>query len=74
MKKILEVKNIMKVYPDGVIANRNVSMDVEENTIHAIVGENGAGKSTLMKIIFGITRTQEGEIVYKGQKVNFKTN
>ena len=72
MKKILEVKNIMKVYPDGVIANRNVSMDVEENTIHAIVGENGAGKSTLMKIIFGITQTQEGEIVYKGQKANFK--
>ena len=71
MKKILEVKDIFKVYPDGVIANRDVNMDVEENTIHALVGENGAGKSTLMKILFGITPAQGGEILYKGKKVSF---
>lgn len=73
MSTILEVKDILKVYPDGVIANRDVSLDVEDNTIHAVVGENGAGKSTLMKVIFGITSPQEGTIRFRGKDVNFKT-
>ena len=68
---ILEIKDIFKVYPDGVIANREVSMDVQENSIHALVGENGAGKSTLMKVLFGITPYQGGSIVYKGKEVSF---
>ncbi len=72
MESILQVNNITMVYPAGVIANKNVSVDVTGKTIHAIVGENGAGKSTLMKAIFGIIHPQEGEIIYKGKKVNFK--
>ncbi len=72
MESILQVKNITMVYPAGVVANKNVSVDVEKTTIHAIVGENGAGKSTLMKAIFGIVHPQEGEIVYKGKRVNFR--
>ncbi len=72
MESILQVKNITMVYPAGVVANKDVSVDVRDNTIHAIVGENGAGKSTLMKAIFGIIHPQEGEIVYKGKRVNFK--
>jgi len=72
MNKILEIKNILKIYEDGVIANKDVSMDIENNTIHAIVGENGAGKTTLMKILFGITKTQQGEILYKGKEIKVK--
>lgn len=68
---ILELKDIFKVYPEGVIANKNVSMDVQENSIHALVGENGAGKSTLMKVLFGITPFQGGSITYKGKEINF---
>ena len=70
-KNILEMNEIFKVYPDGVIANRNVSMDVQENSIHALVGENGAGKSTLMKVLFGITPYQGGNIIYNGSEVKF---
>jgi len=73
MSTILEVEKILKVYPDGVIANRDVSLEVENNTIHAVVGENGAGKSTLMKIIFGITSPQEGTIRFHGKEVHFKS-
>ena len=72
MENILEVKNILKVYPNGTVANRNVSMNVEDQTIHAVVGENGAGKTTLMKILFGITDAQEGQFLYKGKPANFK--
>ena len=54
MEAILEARNILMVYENGVVANRDVSLAVEKNTIHAVVGENGAGKSTLMKILFGM--------------------
>ncbi|MCX8095201.1 MAG: ATP-binding cassette domain-containing protein, partial [Caldisericia bacterium] len=72
MGVILSVRNIVKVYPNGVVANKGVSLDIEEGTIHAIVGENGAGKTTLMKIIFGIEEPQEGKIFFKGKEIKIK--
>ncbi len=70
---VLSFENIVKVYPNGVVANKGISFDVEKNTIHALVGENGAGKTTLMKILFGIEKPQEGKIIYKGKEVYFKS-
>jgi len=67
MEPLLQLRNITHVYPTGVIANNNVSLNIKRNTIHAIVGENGAGKTTLMKIIFGILTPQEGSIIFKGK-------
>ncbi|MCF6334458.1 MAG: ABC transporter ATP-binding protein [Spirochaetales bacterium] len=72
MENILQVKNITMVYPTGVIANKDVSMDVRHNSIHALVGENGAGKSTLMNVIFGKIHPQEGDVLFKGEKVSFR--
>ena len=54
MNLAINTKNISKSYP-GVLANSNVSVQIEKSSIHAIVGENGAGKSTLMKILYGMT-------------------
>ena len=73
MEAILEARNILMIYEDGVVANRGVSIRVEPTTIHAVVGENGAGKSTLMKILFGIRQPQEGEIFYKGRRVQVRS-
>ncbi len=72
MESILRVNNLTMIYPSGVVANKDVSIDVVRDTIHAIVGENGAGKSTLMKAIFGIIHPQEGEIIYKNNNVKFR--
>ncbi|MCQ2520259.1 MAG: sugar ABC transporter ATP-binding protein [Lachnospiraceae bacterium] len=71
---ILEMKNITKTFP-GVKALDNVNFQVEEGTIHALVGENGAGKSTLMNVLSGIYPygTYEGDIVYKGEVCQFNT-
>ncbi|MBU5441122.1 ABC transporter ATP-binding protein [Paenibacillus sp. MSJ-34] len=72
-KNLLEMRNIMKVYPNGVVANSNVNFSLVEGEIHAIVGENGAGKSTLMKMMFGMEQPSEGEILLRGEKMNFQS-
>lgn len=74
MGSILEIHDIEKVYPNGVVANRGVSFSVEEQSIHALVGENGAGKTTLMKIVFGMEKAQRGRIVFRGQEVQIKNS
>lgn len=71
MANILSLKNLTKIYPNGKIANREISFDIEENTIHAIVGENGAGKSTLVNMIFGVHQPTAGQIYFKGEEVKF---
>lgn len=67
MSTILSLRDIWKIYPNGTIANHAVSVDIEEGTIHAIVGENGAGKTTLMKVVFGITEPRSGTILLRGK-------
>ena len=64
----LELRGITKQYP-AVRANDKVSLRVEPGQIHAVLGENGAGKSTLMKIIYGATAPDEGEVLWNGQAV-----
>jgi general nucleoside transport system ATP-binding protein len=64
----LELRNIRKVYGDSV-ANRDVSLRIDRQSIHALVGENGAGKSTLMKIAYGHVRADSGEIWIKGERI-----
>ena len=66
-RKILEVKNVTKTYP-GVVALDNVSFDVEEGEILALIGENGAGKSTVIKTISGAIQADSGEIIIDGQR------
>jgi simple sugar transport system ATP-binding protein len=70
---ILEMKNILKIYPNGIVANEHVNFSVKKGEIHALLGENGAGKSTLMKVLFGIERQEEGEIYHKGEKIEINS-
>ena len=68
-KQLLSLSGVSKEFP-GVKALDNVSFDLNEGEVHAIVGENGAGKSTLMKILSGIYKKDAGEITYRGKIVN----
>ncbi|AOH43898.1 ABC transporter ATP-binding protein [Anaerolineaceae bacterium oral taxon 439] len=68
----LRLKGITKVYPNGVVANRDVNFSVSIGEIHALSGENGAGKTTLMKILFGEEKPTAGEIFIDGDKVNIQ--
>lgn len=68
MPVLLELCNITKTFP-GVVANNNICLEIEDGSIHAILGENGAGKSTLMNCLCGLYQPQSGEIMLKGRKV-----
>ena len=57
----LELKNISKNF-HGVKALQNVDFQLQENSIHALLGENGAGKSTLVKILCGVYQPDSGTI------------
>ncbi|MEA1885390.1 MAG: ABC transporter ATP-binding protein [Thermotogota bacterium] len=70
---ILEMNNIWKIYPNGVVANKDMQLKVNKGEIHALLGENGAGKSTLMKILFGIEQPTKGEIIYEGRQVDISS-
>ncbi|AIE84666.1 sugar ABC transporter ATP-binding protein [Fimbriimonas ginsengisoli] len=65
---ILEVRGIVKRYP-GVTALGGVSLSIHSGEVVAVIGENGAGKSTLMKVLGGIVRPDEGEILHDGKPV-----
>jgi len=64
------MKNITKVYPNGIAAIQNVDFSVRRGEIHALMGENGAGKSTLMKMLFGLEQPTEGQIFINGERVS----
>ncbi len=65
----LELVGISKIYP-SVVANDDIHLKVMPGEIHAILGENGAGKSTLMKIIYGVTKPDAGQIVWENRQVD----
>ncbi len=66
----IELRSVTKEFP-GVIANKNINLQVRAREVHSIVGENGAGKSTLMNMIFGLLSPTSGEILLKGKPVHF---
>ncbi|MEX2103788.1 MAG: ABC transporter ATP-binding protein, partial [Bacilli bacterium] len=67
----VEMHNITKRFGEFT-ANEDVTLQLKEGEIHALLGENGAGKSTLMNILFGLYQPEVGEIWVKGKKVNIK--
>jgi branched-chain amino acid transport system ATP-binding protein len=68
MNKILKIQNLTKNF-GNVSAVSNVSIEVEEGTIHSIIGPNGAGKSTFFNMISGVIPPSEGSVYYKDRDI-----
>lgn len=69
-KQILNVKNLTKQHQPGLHSGiKDISFDVFEGEIVAIIGESGSGKSTLLKSIYGLLKLDEGEVIFNGKRV-----
>jgi len=62
---ILEVKDVNKRF-GGLQALKDVNLNVEEGTVHAIIGPNGAGKSTLLNCFIGKLNPDTGSVMFNG--------
>ena len=67
----LELRGITKIYPLWWPIDA-VDPVVQPGEIHAVLGENGAGKSTLMKIIYGVTQPDAGEMLWENREVHIE--
>jgi len=65
---ILEIRKISKQF-GGVIANDEISLNVERNEIHAIIGPNGAGKTTLVSQLSGNLAPDSGQILFNNKDI-----
>jgi branched-chain amino acid transport system ATP-binding protein len=66
--RVLEVKGLRAGYGQMEIVS-NVTFDVGDREVVAVVGPNGSGKSTLLKAVFGLCRVFSGAVLFKGEDV-----
>ncbi len=66
----LEFKNVYKRFGDKVIAVKDANFFVDEGEFVTLLGPSGCGKTTTLRLIAGLERTSEGEILINGKVVN----
>ncbi len=66
---MLELRNVKKVFDDGVTILENINFSVGDGEIVSMLGSSGSGKTTLLNAILGITGITDGEIIYNGKNV-----
>lgn len=68
----IEVRNSCKYYEMGqglIVANKDISFDIEKGELVIILGSSGAGKSTLLNILGGMDNADEGDILIDGVNI-----
>ena len=72
-KKIIEVKNVRKIYRMGsekIYAVDDVSFEIMEGEFCCLLGTSGSGKSTLLNLMAGIEKLSAGQILIKGKPIH----
>ncbi|GAA3012189.1 energy-coupling factor ABC transporter ATP-binding protein [Tetragenococcus solitarius] len=64
----LSLKNVDYTYPNGHEAVHNVNLDFDTGESVAIIGQNGAGKTTTVKLLNGLLRPTNGQVLLNGSK------
>jgi molybdopterin-binding protein len=71
MTVVAELKNVTKTYGDNTVLD-DITLQVQEGEILALLGPNGSGKTTILKILAFIESPTNGEVKFLGEAVNFK--
>lgn len=66
---MLEIKNLTKVYPNGVKALEDVNLTIHTGEFVSIIGLSGAGKSTLLRSINRMIEFTEGDVIFEGHSI-----
>jgi ABC-2 type transport system ATP-binding protein len=69
MRDIISITNLSKTYASGLLALKNINLDVRRGEIFALLGPNGAGKTTLIGITCGIVNPSEGSVRVDGHDI-----
>ena len=64
------IEDVTKVYPGGVLAVKNVSLEIADKELVVLVGPSGCGKSTTLRMVAGLEEITEGTIRIDGRVVN----
>ena len=67
------MRGITKTFAGKVVANKNVSIDINRGEILSLLGENGSGKTTLMNMLSGIYCPDCGTIEVDGREVSIRS-
>jgi len=70
-RELLRLEGICKAFP-GILANDDISLELNAGEVHALLGENGAGKTTLMGVVFGLHRPDAGRILVQGDELGLR--
>lgn len=65
---ILKAQNLRKQF-GGLVAVRDVSLEVERGHLHSIIGPNGAGKTTFFNLLSGNIKPTSGKLLYNGRDI-----
>lgn len=68
----LELKNINKIYPNGVQAVFDFNLDIQDREFIVLVGPSGCGKSTTLRMIAGLESISTGDMILNGVRINDK--
>ncbi|MDY0277856.1 MAG: ABC transporter ATP-binding protein [Acholeplasma sp.] len=70
---VIQIKNLTKSYGKTVQALKNVNLDLKAGTTVGLLGPNGSGKTTLIKVLTGLLKQFEGDVIVNGEKIDNKS-
>ncbi|MER2105306.1 MAG: cell division ATP-binding protein FtsE [Solibacillus sp.] len=71
---MIQMKNVTKKYPNGVVAVNGISVDIQKEEFVYVVGPSGAGKSTFIKLMYREEKPTSGDVIVAGTNLSTLKN